>query len=108
MSRHSAPTHYVRITAAIVVALSTPVIADTGRPPADAACHTYDLHVLTLIEDHGLVGETSAEDLREASLQMLEARAACRAGNISHGLSLYEAIKLDAVRMSPFHRVLVR
>jgi hypothetical protein len=110
MNRHSASKRcFLSFTAvAFAVALSTVAKADTGRPPRDAACHAYDLHVLTLIEDHGLVGDTSAEDLREATFQMLKARAACREGDVNQALRLYEAINLDAVRMAPFYRVLMR
>ena len=68
----------------------------------------YDLHVLTLIEDHGLVGDTEPETLRHAASQMLEPRAACQAGSVKRALALYESIPLDHVPMTPFHRILMR
>ena len=107
MNRHSAqsPSPLSFVVAALVVASSTSALVASERLPTDAACHAYDLHVLTLIEDHGLLADTSADVLNKAAFQMLEARIACREGDISRGLQLYATIDLGSVRMSPFYRI---
>jgi hypothetical protein len=84
----------------------SPCEFSTPRP--EAACIAYDLHVLTLIEDHGLVEDTDPETLRQAAFQMLDARAACRSGDVRRALALYSSIPLGHVPMTPFYRILMR
>jgi hypothetical protein len=91
---------------ACAAAAGSPTAAEHARP--DAPCWAYDLHYVTLIEDHGLVGDTDPEVLAEAALSLVEARSACRAGDTGRALRLYELIPLDGVRITPFYRVLLR
>ena len=100
-------------TAAIALALSismaaAPSLARSAHPQPEAACLAWDLHILTLIEDHGLVEDTEPEVLSEAATAMLKARVACRTGDVKQALALYESIPLDHVRMSSFYRILMR
>ena len=88
--------------------VATVALANSLRSQPEAACIAYDLHILNLIEDHGLVEDTEPEILRDAAFTMLEARAACRTGNVKRALALYDSIPLDPVRMTPFYRVLMR
>jgi hypothetical protein len=74
----------------------------------DAACPAYDLHITTLIEDHGIIGDTDHEVLREAALRVIDARLACRSGDVTGALEIYDSINLDGVRMSSFYRVSMR
>lgn len=85
-----------------------PALAAPGADRWAAMCAAHDLHALTLIEDHGLVGETEVEALEDAAALLLEARGACRTGDGVRGLALYESIDLDPVRLSPLHRILMR
>jgi hypothetical protein len=88
---------------------TTSVIAtNPKRASLHPACVAYDLHILTLIEDHGLVEDTEPEVLRDAAFTMLEARVACRAGDVRGALALYDHIPLDHVPMTPFYRILMR
>lgn len=74
----------------------------------EAACPVYDLHVTTLVEDHGIVGDTDPEVLRAAALRMIDARLACRDGDVKRALRIYDSINLDHIPMSPFYRVMMR
>ncbi len=102
-----------RIAQTITLALfggmvATAALAISPRPRPEAACIAYDLHILTLIEDHGLVEDTEPEILRDAAFTMLEARAVCRAGDVKRALTLYDSIPLGYVPMTPFYRILMR
>ncbi len=101
----------VALVASAVLAMSLPATAapaSSQRPRPEAACIAYDLHVLTLIEDHGLLDDTDPETIRHAAFQMLEARAACRSGDAERALALYSNIPLGHVPMTPFYRILMR
>jgi hypothetical protein len=87
---------------------ATAALAGPERPHMKAECAVYDLHIVTLIEDHGLVEETESQVLWEAASRMLEARAACSRGDTQQGLQIYDSITLEGVRLSPFYRVLMR
>ena len=88
--------------------LATVVAAGSERPRPEAACVAYDLHIFTLVEDHGLVEDTAAEVLSDAAFRLLEARLACRKGDTKRALDIYDSIHLDHIRMSPLYRVLLR
>ena len=88
--------------------LATVVAAESERPRPETACVAYDLHIFTLVEDHGLVEDTAAEVLSDAAFRLLEARLACREGDTKRALDIYDSIHLDHVRMSPLYRVLLR
>lgn len=85
---------------------ATGSFASDLRP--EAACPVYDLHLATLVEDHGTVEDTDPEVLRAATLQMIDARRACRDGDVKRALQIYDSINLDYVPMSPFYRVMMR
>jgi hypothetical protein len=79
------------ITALLASVLATAAAAGPDRRRADAA---YDLHFVTLMEDHGLVGGGDPEVLAATAMTIIEARLACRTGNHERGLKLYEAVPL--------------
>ena len=88
--------------------IATAVAAASERPRPETACVAYDLHIFTLVEDHGLVEDTAAEVLSDAAFRMFEARLACREGDTKRALHIYDSIYLDSVRMSPLYHVLLR
>lgn len=92
---------------ALILSMVATGICANERPPPEAACPVYDLHITTLIEDHGNVGDTDPEVLRAAALRMLDARLACREGDVTRALQIYDSIELDPVPMSPFYRVVM-
>jgi hypothetical protein len=88
-------------------------IAATGawadeRPRLEAACPAYDLHITTLIEDHGIAGTTEPEVLGDTALRLVDARVACRNGDVERALRIYESVDLGSVRTSSFYRVWMR
>ena len=97
------------LTVAIAIAATSPTatIASPDPLPLETACAAYDLHLVTLIEDHGAAGATDPDALREAVTRMLEARIACRNGEGTRALRIYDSIELAPVRIMPFHRVLL-
>jgi hypothetical protein len=105
--KHSGAVTLTVSLAFVVNIMATAVAAGSERPRSENACVAYDLHILTLLEDHGLVGDFPAEVLSDAAFRMLEARRACLQGDTPHALDIYDSIHLDAVRASPFYRVLV-
>ncbi len=110
LSQRYAPTGTALMTGlALLISMgTTTALAGVERPRTQAACAVYDLHILTLIEDHGLVEETEPEVLWQASSRMFEARAACSRGDTQRALQIYDSITLERVRLSPFYRVLMR
>jgi hypothetical protein len=97
------------LSIAIVLAATSRAasIACADQLPLETACAAYDLHLVTLVEDHGLAGTTEAGVLRRAVMRMLEARVACRNGETMRALQIYDSIELAPVRIMPFHRVLL-
>ena len=107
--KHSRTRTAVATGFALLVSMgATAALAEAKRPRLHLACFAYDLHILTLIEDHGLVEDPKAGVLRDAAFTMLEARAACREGDVQRAFQLYESIPLGHLPMTPFHRVLMR
>jgi hypothetical protein len=107
-----APRHLRRreiLTVVIALAAASPQssIASPDPLPLETACAAYDLHLVTLIEDHGLAGATEPDVLRGAVTRMLDARIACRNGERRRALQIYDSIELAPVRIMPFHRVLL-
>jgi hypothetical protein len=96
------------LAALILLGLGLPGLADARRAIPQAACAAYDLHLLMLVEDHGLTDETAPGALADAMAGMLAARGACRDGDHARALELYAAIRLPNVRVTPFYRVLLR
>lgn len=72
------------------------------------ACAAYDLHFVTLLEDHGRASEVPAEEIHRAATAVLDARAACRDGRFDHALHLYERVPLGAPGVAPTHWVVLR
>jgi hypothetical protein len=60
------------------------------------ACAAYDLHVLSLIEEHGDRGEVSGAALTDAAAALIRARTLCRNARIADGLATYDSIALPA------------
>jgi hypothetical protein len=110
MSKRGHGRGRVRGSAAICLAAMIGMGADAASAGSatstlEQACAAYDLQVVTLIEDHGIVEEFPASDLVAAALQMLVAREACRSGDPARGLEIYDSIPLHRVRMSPLYRI---
>jgi|SRR5688572_26473801 hypothetical protein len=95
------------LTIAVALAATTPSSASPDPPPLETACAAYDLHLITLVEDHGLAGATEPDVLRGVVMRMLAARIACRNGETIRALQIYDSIELAPVRITPFHRVLL-
>jgi len=102
LRRSHAPT----LGLALLMSTVPAALADPEQRRLDAACAAYDVHVLTLIEDHGLVGDTAPEVLGEAASGMLDARAACREGDAKRALQIYGSIPLDGAPPL-LHRILL-
>jgi hypothetical protein len=102
-------TGSLTISLALLIGMvATALAAGPERARPDKACLAYDLHILTLIEDHGLVHEVAAEVLTDAAFRMFEAREVCREGDTERGVKIYDSIHLDPVRITPWYRVLLR
>ena len=74
----------------------------------ERACAAYDLHWITLIEDHGRAQEMGADEIYRAFLTILEARLECRVGNFDRALQLYSDVPIPAPGVAPNHWVLLR
>lgn len=81
--------------------------AGLGSAPlgVEAICTAYDLELITRLEDHALAGTAAPSTLAAAAFTILDARAACRSGDMEGAVRLYEAIPLGRIGMSPFHRM---
>jgi hypothetical protein len=79
---------------ALVASLAgaTSTVAQGPAGPFAHECALKETAVITVIEDHGAVGDLSADRLGEAGLTMLRARSACYAGRLGEALALYESI----------------
>jgi hypothetical protein len=106
--KHSQSVTLIVGLAFAVNVIATAVAAGSERPPPETACVAYDLHIFTLVEDHGLVEDTAAEVLSDAAFRLFEARLACRDGDTKRALDIYDSIHLESVRMSALYRVLLR
>ena len=103
---HMRHSHAPTLGLALLMSTAPAALADPERRRLNAACAAYDIHVLTLIEDHGLVGDTVPEVLGGAAFRMLDARLACREGDAKRALRFYGSIPLDGVPPL-LHRVLL-
>jgi hypothetical protein len=54
------------------------------------ACAAMEIKVITVIEDHGAVGDMSADRLSAAAMTMLLSRSTCYEGRVGEALALYE------------------
>ena len=75
--------------------------AKQQRVGPERACAAYDLHWITLIEDHGRAQEMKGEEIYRAFLTILEARFACRVGNFDRALQLYGDVPIPASGVAP-------
>lgn len=81
-------------TVVLASVLATAVVAAaTARPSLQRACAAWDLHIVSLIEELGLV-EPASVRLAAAAELLTQARVACREQDVK-ALRLYEAIDLD-------------
>ena len=86
---------FVWLPAIVLIAFLTITVSamaqEQARPFAQA-CATTDVAVVTLIEDHGVAGDLSADRLSKAGLTMLDARTVCSEGRVGEALALYQSI----------------
>jgi len=86
-------------------AVALPALAESDPMESAAACAAYDLHLVTLIEDHSVAGQTPPEVLTAAAMTVIDARIACREGRTDRGLELYKAVPLRPARATTFEQV---
>jgi hypothetical protein len=68
--------------------------AEESRPILARICADREITVLTLIEDHGDIEDLPAEEISEAFIALLEARAICYAGETTQAVGQYDAISI--------------
>ena len=105
--RSTGPRLRPLIAAPALIAFGVAAQAQSALPLAKA-CAAYDLHYVTIIEDHGRADEISAEEIYSAVTAVLEARAACRDGDFERALRLYEGVPLEASGVAPTHWIVLR
>lgn len=88
-------------------ASAQPGVSD-GRLRPEKACAAYDLHLLTLIEDHGRAQEMRPEEIYAAMITVVEARTACRNGDFDRAHRLYSLMDLGLTGVAPSHWVVLR
>lgn len=66
-------------------------LAHAEPAPGDRACAAYDIHVLTLLEEHAAAEELEPSALANIAQAMIDARLACRLGDYQRALALYAA-----------------
>lgn len=103
---HMRHSRAVTLGLAFLMSTGPAALADPEQRRLNAACAAYDVHVVTLIEDHGLADDTAPEVLSKAASGMLDARLACREGDAKRALRIYGSIPLDGVPPL-LHRVLL-
>ena len=86
---------------AILSAAASQVAAADQRLRPENACAAYDLHILTLIEDHGRAQEIGPKKLYEAMTTVLHARTACRTGDYAQAHRLYSRLDLRLTSVAP-------
>jgi len=74
------------------LAMSISAMAQGHAEQFARECARMEITVITTIEDHGAVGDLSADRLGDAGLTMLRARAACYEGRVGEALGLYQSI----------------
>jgi hypothetical protein len=80
------------ITLGACLAMSISAMAQGQAGQFARECARMEITVITTIEDHGAVGDLSADRLGDAGLTMLRARAACYQGRVGEALALYQSI----------------
>jgi hypothetical protein len=87
-----------RLCAAASICLATAgaTAAETMTVPS-AICIAADLRLVTLIEAHGEAQDVAPEVLAQAFFTVLEARKACKQGQIEAAMELYRSIPLRSV-----------
>lgn len=84
-----------------------PGAADQRLGP-EKACAAYDVHLVTLIEDHGRAQEIGPEKIHEAMSTVLQARTACSAGDFDEAHRRYSFLNLGRTSVAPSHWVVLR
>ena len=72
----------------------------SAEPTVVKTCAAEDLRLVIAIEEHGDAGTVSSKNLAGAYSSLLEARAACRAGDIAQALRMYGDISLRSQEAS--------
>jgi hypothetical protein len=80
----------IALGACLALTISAPAQGQTGQ--FDRECAGMEVTVITMIEDHGAVGDLPADRLGDAGLTMLRARSACYEGRVGEALALYQSI----------------
>ena len=80
-------------TALIAILVAAAPAAAAARSPLQSACAACDLHIVSLIENIGMV-EPASVRLAAAAELLTQARVACREEKVT-ALPLYEAIDLS-------------
>lgn len=70
--------------------LNGTAVADA--PSAARACAERDTKYVTLLEDAGAARSAPAEQLHQAYLIMMKARALCSSGRLAEGIAIYDTI----------------
>jgi hypothetical protein len=83
--------------AAVLAASIQGLVVHTGAaqeqsPIIPPICATEEAAVITLIDDHGMADDVAPEKLTAAFEAMLDARAACYAGQTERAVAQYDAI----------------
>ena len=96
----------MRLRGALVLILGlTPALA-SERPVLLSACAAHDLHVFTLLEEHGVLPGSDQDALAKAAAVIAIARRACSRGEFARGLDLYASVDLPRThsKTSPTRR----
>jgi hypothetical protein len=83
-------------TAGICLATGGPTLAESA-PVMSPLCVQADLRLITLIEAHGEAQDIAADVLAQAFFTVVEARKACKRGQVETAMTLYKSIPLPAV-----------
>ncbi len=83
------------IITALVLALLTAIPTANGveqSASSSAVCAERELLLAVLVEAHGAVPNAASAKLTQASVAILQARAACDDGRISDAVALYDRL----------------
>ncbi|HEX8417264.1 MAG TPA: hypothetical protein VF641_06625 [Methylobacterium sp.] len=83
------------LLAPALIALGNASVAETVKTSPAQACAAFDLHVLTLLEDHGRAAAATGQALTTAMTDLVEARGACVRGDYDRALDRYSRIDLQ-------------
>ena len=97
MSANSAPKAIVRqwiITIACLCAGAGIAMTAERLQTSSTECAARDLKLVNIIEERGAAQDISADHLAGAVFTMVRARNACRQGQISEAIGIYDSVLL--------------